>query len=82
MTTRTATEVKAELERKGIAVAAWAAANGFSPFTVYMLLDGKAKGSRGEGHRAAVLLGLKEGEIVQPDQVKDALSLPVQSRAA
>jgi hypothetical protein len=41
---------------------------------VYGLLKGRRKGTRGDCHRAAVLLGLKEGEVLPAEQVKNALS--------
>ena len=34
-----------------------------APQYVYDLLNGRTNGARGESHRAAVLLGLKEGVI-------------------
>lgn len=74
MSVKTREQVIAELARKGITRAQWAAANGISRFIVYQVLTGKHEGRWGEAHRAAILLGLKEGEIVQPNQVKDALA--------
>jgi gp16 family phage-associated protein len=60
---KTATQVKAELRRKGINVAAWARSNNIHPQTVQDLLRGKLVGHRGQAHRAAVLLGLKDGDV-------------------
>lgn len=73
MAMKTPSQVKAELERSGISVAQWATANSLNVMIVYGLLAGRRKGGRGESHRAAVLLGLKEGEIVQSADVKNAL---------
>ena len=82
MSVKTREQVIAELARKGITRAQWAAANGLSRFVVYQVLMGKHQGRWGQAHRAAVLLGLKEGEIVQPNQIKDALASAAQRRAA
>lgn len=75
MRTRTAAEAKAELERKGISISAWARANNLSGQVVHQVLAGTVKGTRGEAHRAAVLLGMKQGEVVPADCVKNALVL-------
>lgn len=53
-------EVKARFEAEGVSIAAWARAHSFNPRTVYRLLSGKLEGRRGETHRIAVALGLKE----------------------
>lgn len=74
MATKNPEEVRAELARKGISVAQWAVANNLSVVTVYGLLTGHRRGNRGESHRAAVLLGLKMGEIVEHSDVKRALA--------
>ena len=58
--TRSAAEARAEFKRRGESVAAWAVANGFSPQLVYRVLNGHAP-ERGQSHRIAVRLGLKEG---------------------
>jgi gp16 family phage-associated protein len=62
MNLRTPQEVKAELDRKGVSVTAWAVANGFSPNLVHMVLSGGRKPTRGQTHNIAVKLGLKHGE--------------------
>lgn len=62
-TTRTPDEVREDFARKGISAAAWARENGLSPSRVYDLLQGRNKGRFGEAHKAAVLLGLKDGVI-------------------
>ncbi|OIO54631.1 MAG: hypothetical protein AUJ55_11710 [Proteobacteria bacterium CG1_02_64_396] len=38
------------------------------PNTVHEILSGRKKGLRGDAHKVAVVLGLKEGEIL-PDEV-------------
>ncbi len=62
--TRTAEEVRAEFQRKGISISAWAIANGFSSNLVFEVLSGRKKAMRGQSHKIAVALGMKEGEIV------------------
>lgn len=62
--TQKATAIRAEFQRKGVSISAWALANGFSPNLVFEVLAGRKKGDRGQSHKIAVALGLKEGEIV------------------
>lgn len=62
---RTAEEIKRDLERQGRSIADLARSNGLRPSVVYDLLGGRIRGTRGESHRAAVLLGLKDGTIEQ-----------------
>lgn len=69
---RTAAEAKAEFERKGISITAWALKNGYSPNLVFEVLAGRKKGDRGQSHKIAVHLGLKEGEIV--DDLANAIA--------
>ncbi|MEZ7895989.1 MAG: DNA-binding protein [Thauera sp.] len=61
--TRTPEQARAELQRKGITVSEWAAANGFNVQLVFAVLRGERQCIRGQSHRIAVALGLKEGEI-------------------
>ena len=65
MSTRVKTieEVKRDLERHGKSVPQVARDIGVSPRIVYELLRGRIKGRRGQAHRAAVSLGLKDGVI-------------------
>ena len=62
---RSADEVRKDFERKGITVMSFARQHGLNPGTVYQVLSGEKKGRRGEAHRAAVLLGLKDGVVDQ-----------------
>ncbi len=62
---RTAEEIKRDLERRGKTIADLARELGLRPMVVYDLLCGRTYGTRGESHRAAVLLGLKDGTIEQ-----------------
>lgn len=58
-------EIQADWLRKGLGQNEWARKNGFSPATVSQVLNGKNNGSRGTGHKIAVMLGLKDGVIVE-----------------
>lgn len=60
---RTPNEVRAELERKGVSIAAWATANGFNPNLVHEILSGRRNPTYGQSHNIAVKLGLKAGVI-------------------
>lgn len=62
---KTREQVKKELRRKGIPIAWWADRNKVPRTIAYGLLNGRLTGEYGTAHRAAVLLGLKDGEIVQ-----------------
>lgn len=62
---RTPQEIRAEWLRKGLGQNDWARKHGFNPATVSQVLNGRNSGARGEGHKIAVTLGLKEGEIVE-----------------
>ncbi|MDH0648068.1 DNA-binding protein [Pseudomonas sp. GD03858] len=52
-------------EIQGISVMDFAKKNGLHPSTVYAVLNGQKKCLRGEAHRAAVLLGIKEGTVAR-----------------
>jgi gp16 family phage-associated protein len=58
---RTAAEVIKEFQLRGISAADWARRNGFSPTMVYQVLRSHNIPSRGQSHRIAVALGMKEG---------------------
>lgn len=62
---KTSEEVKAEFRRNGITINAWARANGFTKLAVHRVISGESKCYRGKSHKIAVLLGLKDGEIVE-----------------
>ena len=55
------TEVLEDFDRRGLSVAEWSREHELSRHIVYQVLHGKIKGRRGQAHKAAVLLGLKEG---------------------
>jgi gp16 family phage-associated protein len=54
-------DARKRLEQQGISVKAFALQHNFHPSTVYAVLLGQKKCLRGEAHRAAVLLGIKDG---------------------
>jgi gp16 family phage-associated protein len=70
---RTPKEVLKEFERKGISKAAWATAHGFNTNLVHDVLAGRNKASRGQSHKIAVTLGLKDGEIVNDRELATAI---------
>jgi len=74
MLPRTPEEVRREFERKGISIASWASANGFSSGLVVEVLAGRKKGVRGQSHKIAVKLGLKRGEIVDDRNIARAIN--------
>lgn len=49
--------------RSGKSVAEWAREHGFSAALVYMVLGGKRTCLRGQSHRIAVKLGIKDGVV-------------------
>lgn len=60
---RTPEEVRADFERRGKTIRQFAREIGVSDRIVYEVLRGRFKGRRGQAHKAAVLLGLKDGVI-------------------
>jgi gp16 family phage-associated protein len=59
--TRTPAQAKAWLEDQGKSIKDFADEKGLDPATTYQVLAGTKKGRRGEAHRVAVALGIKEG---------------------
>ncbi|MHC5133467.1 helix-turn-helix domain-containing protein [Pseudomonas glycinis] len=53
------------LEKRGQSARDFALLHDLSPSTVYAVLSGQSQCRRGEAHRAAVLLGVKDGVIEQ-----------------
>lgn len=51
-----------QFKRDGISIAAWAAANNLSTPLIYEIFRGARPCLRGESRRAAILLGLKDGD--------------------
>lgn len=61
---KTREQVLDDFARKGVSIRRWALANGLQPSAVRGVLKGRLTGRIGEAHKAAVKLGLKDGEIV------------------
>ncbi len=62
---KTPAEARDEFRRVGKSIVSWARDNKVSPGTVYQVLGGYKKCERGDAHKVAVLLGIKDGEIVE-----------------
>jgi gp16 family phage-associated protein len=58
-------QARATLDRKGMSIAEFCRIHDLNKNLVSDLLNGRRKGRRGEAHRAAVLLGIKDGVIAQ-----------------
>ncbi|MBA6043603.1 MULTISPECIES: DNA-binding protein [Pseudomonas] len=56
-------QARAALDRKGVSIAEFCRQYELNRNLVSDLLNGRKKGRRGEAHRAAVLLGIKDGVI-------------------
>ena len=56
-------QARAALDHKGISIAEFCRQYELNRNLVSDLLNGRKKGRRGEAHRAAVLLGIKDGVI-------------------
>ncbi|MBS1186698.1 MAG: DNA-binding protein [Burkholderiaceae bacterium] len=74
MATRTPDDVRAEFLRKGISITSWAISHGFTPNLVFEVLAERKKCLRGQSHKIAVLLGLKQGEIADPKSIDSRLA--------
>lgn len=78
-------QVRADFERKGVSISAWARQHGVGRSLVYEILTGARSRtcSRGQSHRIAVLLGLKAGELVDgPEAINAAGHTRALKRAA
>jgi gp16 family phage-associated protein len=60
-----ADQAKAELVRLGISASEWARQHHVPRHSVYRVLGGRSRSLRGVGHKIAVLLGMKHGEVAQ-----------------
>lgn len=69
-----AKNVRLIFAESGISIAEWARAEGFSTALVYQVIEGKRQCIRGQSHRIAVALGLKEGVICDLLQLKGRLA--------
>lgn len=60
---KTPEQVRTDFERRGVNVTQWAREHGVTRQAVFDAMKGKTKGKRGNAHKAAVLLGIKDGVI-------------------
>lgn len=58
-------QAREALEKRGQSAKDFAKQHDLNPSTVYAVLSGQSQCRRGEAHRAAVLLGIKDGVIAQ-----------------
>ncbi|HEJ6164815.1 TPA: DNA-binding protein [Pseudomonas aeruginosa] len=58
-------QARESLDRQGMSIASFCRRHELNKNLVSDLLNGRKKGRRGEAHRAAVLLGIKDGVIEQ-----------------
>lgn len=58
-------QAREALDKRGQSAKDFAVLNNLNPSTVYAVLSGQSHCRRGEAHRAAVLLGIKDGVIEQ-----------------
>lgn len=57
--------VKEILSKQGLTIKEWSIRHGVSATLVNAVINGKASGRINKGHKIAVLLGIKEGEILK-----------------
>lgn len=56
-------EARESIRKQGITVKQWSKERGLKSKTVFEVLSGRNRGHWGEAHRAAVLLGIKDGVL-------------------
>jgi len=61
---KTIQQAREDMERRGETLAGWARKHGFNPENVRAVVYGNSKGKWGESHKIAVMLGIKDGIIV------------------
>jgi len=66
-------QVRGAFERSGVPIAEWARARGYSVDLVYQVLEGRRRCLRGQSHKIAVELGLKDGQILSLEQLSESL---------
>lgn len=59
----TRSQAREEIRRQGVTVKQWSQERGLKSKTVFEVLSGRNKGHWGEAHKAAVLLGIKDGLV-------------------
>jgi gp16 family phage-associated protein len=58
---KTREQVRKQFNRVGMSIAEWSRRHGVDQRLTYQVLSGEKKGLRGQSHRIAVLLGIKDG---------------------
>lgn len=56
-------QAREEIRRQGITIKQWSEERGLNSKIVFEVLSGRKKGYWGESHKAAVLLGIKDGVV-------------------
>lgn len=64
---KTRSEILEDCRRKGVSIAALARSIGMDRTTVYRVLHDERANSYGKAHKAAVLLGIKDGVILEEE---------------
>lgn len=60
---RSRQEAREDIRRRGLTVRQWSKSHELNEKTVFQVLGGRNKGDFGEAHKAAVLLGIKDGVL-------------------
>lgn len=64
--------VEKKLSYMGLSLRGWAIYNGFNPSLVRSVVEGDVSCRFGQSHKIAVLLGLKDGEIIETNSANIA----------
>lgn len=65
--------IKRLFAERGLSISEWARRHSFSPTLVYQVLDGERKCVRGQSHKIAVALGLKQGVSTEFEDLETEL---------
>lgn len=71
--------LKRAFEANGLSFAQWADEHGFRKANVYSVLSGRTKGRRGEAHKIALALGLKQRSDEDTATLADIGAVPLSS---
>lgn len=77
-----ASAAKELFELSGTSVAEWARVRGFSAGLVYQVLEGRRKCMRGQSHQIAVALGLKQGVVLDINELSRRLTANITAPGA
>lgn len=73
-------KIRTVFEESGLSVAEWARVNGFSTGLVYQVLEGRRQCVRGQSHRIAIALGLRNGKALDASELSQRLAqIPLQA---